>query len=181
MLEGDLEVAMGLETTNPVSMSLLNKKMSLGDYSESCEFLRANQVGIRSFILLQPPGTTPEDAIASCQDTFRFALQNHSGHCSIIPVRPGPGWLEQIQKSGDWEPPQAWQLERVLEECLRLAKGSSCVVTADVWDWDELLGVCSVCSHGRRERMVRMNLTQCIAEWQAIGSCGCLTQAELRS
>jgi hypothetical protein len=46
-----------------------------------------------------------------------------------------------------------------LEKLLVHSQGSS-IYTADLWDWDSILGICSLCGPSRLERMQRMNNTQ---------------------
>jgi len=51
-----LEVAMGLETVDPLVLSRLNKRMSLPDFDRAARFLVDSGVELRAFVLLGPPG-----------------------------------------------------------------------------------------------------------------------------
>lgn len=55
MLKPEIQVAIGLETVNPVILKALNKQMTLEDFRKSVPFLTENGISSRAFILLRPP------------------------------------------------------------------------------------------------------------------------------
>ena len=59
-LNGNLEVAMGLETIHPDVLPKLNKQLNPEDFKEAAAFLRSHEIDMRAFILLNPPFLTNE-------------------------------------------------------------------------------------------------------------------------
>ena len=62
-LGGRLEVAMGLETIHPEILPRLNKRMSLSQFREAAEFLRAEDIALRAFVLVGLPWLDPAEAV----------------------------------------------------------------------------------------------------------------------
>jgi radical SAM enzyme (TIGR01210 family) len=158
LLDGRLEVAMGLEAADDATLRLLNKRMTLRDFATAAERLRADQIDLRVFVMLQPPGCPAERATEQVLDTLQWAQRLGTRHASVIPTRGGNGMMEKLAMEGIFVPPTATALEATLGEALRL--GSEMVVTADLWDWDRLGGHCALCRAARRDRLERMNRTQ---------------------
>ncbi len=156
-LNGRLEIAMGLETVEPTALRNLNKQITVNDVHRATEKLTSQGVDVRLFVLLRPPGLSESAGIEWCLASIEAARSWGARHVSVIPVRGGNGAMEQLQADGHFEPPLASSLERVLEESV--AK-SSMVITADLWDWQRLKGLCALCSQPRFQRLQRMNLTQ---------------------
>ena len=157
-LGGRLEIAMGLETVEPTALRDLNKQMTVADVRRATEKLTGLGIDVRLFVLLRPPGLSETAGIEWCLASIDAASRWGARHVSVIPVRSGNGAMEQLQAAGRFEPPLASSLERVLSESV--AK-SSMVVSADLWDWQRLRGLCARCSQPRLQRMQHMNLTQC--------------------
>ena len=126
-----LEVALGLETSHAATLVTLNKQMTTDDFARACERLLDQQILIRVFILLKPPGTTEEQGIERAIESVRFAFDCGAGCCSVIPVRSGNGIMEQLGERGEYSPPKLSSLEHVVSEALRWKRGR---VFADLWD-----------------------------------------------
>lgn len=201
-LDGALEIAMGLESVHPEAMQLLNKQMTLDDFQSAAKCLRELGISSRAFVLLQPPGDSPDESVEWSVRACEFAWDCGVRHCSIIPTRVASGWLTQIQALNQWQPPTAQQLEQSLKLALRRlhgdtprtgtphssiqnvswdskAKDRGRIVTADLWDWGRLNGCCELCRDARRHRMEAMNAQQSTdpIETNATGqlnvACGC--------
>lgn len=155
-LTGRLEVALGLETSHPKLLDKLNKAMSLDDFRAACDWLMARDIDIRVFVLLQPPGLDGSAAVDWCLESIRFADQAGARQVSVIPVRLGNGAVDQLRRDGLFKPPVASSLESVMES----VGDFRCLVTADLWDWQHLGGMCDACSQSRRQRLETANLTQ---------------------
>jgi archaeosine synthase beta-subunit len=155
-LQTRLEVALGLETVHPQALAALHKRTTLDDFDRAAEFLLAGNIAVRAFILLRPPLLSEEEgiewALASVEHAFRLGI----GCCSIIPTRAGNGIMEQLQRSGRFEPPRLASLEAVLEAGISLGQGR---VFVDLWDAEQLAS-CACCGQRRIERLRQMNLTQ---------------------
>jgi radical SAM enzyme (TIGR01210 family) len=160
MIKPDLQVAMGLETIHPEILPLLNKKMTLADFSESVRYLKEHNILSRAFILLKPPFLSESEGIYWAQRSIDFAFDCEVECCTIIPVRPGNGATDKLQEQGFFMPPDIHSLETVLEYGIRMNKGR---VFADVWDLG-LFSACNKCLDVRTNRLIQMNLKQEIVE-----------------
>ncbi|MFN7734503.1 MAG: radical SAM protein [Pirellula sp.] len=160
-LDGELELAMGLETIEPEAVRLLNKKMSLEQFADACRFLRDNEIRSRAFVLLQPPGSAPatsvEWTVKSCQWAFSCGIER----CSIIPTRPGNGFTDTMIASGQWQPPEAKKLEDTMDAMDLGLSSEHRIATVDLWDWNRISGTCEQCCGPRRLRLEAMNMGQC--------------------
>ncbi len=157
MLNGSLEIAMGLESIHPAVLANLNKQMTKEDFFESTQFLIKERVDVRAFILLNPPFLTdPQENIEWCLKSVKYAFDAGVTACSIIPVRDGNGIMEKLRKSGDYVPPTLNALEEVFESALTLDRGR---VFCDLWDL-ERFSECDTCFEARKSRLKKMNLSQ---------------------
>lgn len=151
-----LEVALGLETSHTETLAALNKQMTTSDFAQACRQLTSDRILIRAFILFKPPWTTELQAIERTLDSVRFAFDCGVSCCSIIPVRTGNGYMEQLQLSGHYEPPKLSSLESVMATTLAWQQGR---IFVDLWDAKQFA---DDPEHADRqlERIHRMNLTQ---------------------
>jgi len=156
MLNGQLQVAIGLETVHPEILPRLNKGMSLEDFKRSVGFLKSNGISARAFILLCPPFLSEAEGLEWACRSIDFAFTCGVDVCSVIPVRSGNGALDRLATEGFFAEPTIQSLERVLEYGIKLKKG---IVLADLWDL-ERFSTCDQCYESRRERLNQMNLTQ---------------------
>jgi archaeosine synthase beta-subunit len=157
LLETNLEIALGLETTNLDILRALNKRMTVDDFDQATEFLREAGIAVRAFILLKPPLVVDEnEAVELALQSIEHAFAVGAGCCSVIPTRAGNGAMEQLAAQRAFGPPCLGSLERVLEEGIRLAQGR---VFVDLWD-AESLAACPVCRPVRIGRLRQMNLRQ---------------------
>jgi len=156
LLEGRLQVAIGLETVHPEILPRLNKGMSLEDFKRSVDFLRSNGISTRAFILLRPPFLIEAEGVEWACRSMDFAFACGVDICSVIPVRSGNGALDKLAIDGYFGEPSIQSLERVLEYGISLKKG---LVFADLWDLDRFSS-CKQCFESRKERLNKMNLNQ---------------------
>lgn len=152
-----LEVALGLETSHAETLASLNKQMTTDDFADACRQLLLHGILIRAFILFKPPWTTEQQAIQRTVESVRFAFDCGVSCCSIIPVRTGNGYMEQLQQAGHYEPPKLSSLESVLQTTLGWNMGR---VFVDLWDARQFADDVSHADN-QLERLNRMNLTQC--------------------
>ena len=156
MIDGDLEVAMGLETTHADALRLLNKQMTLCDFQRATEFLLANSIHVRAFILLKPPLLNDHEGVEWAMHSIEYAFSLGVGCCSVIPTRAANGIMEQLKASGRFAPPKLVSMETVQETGIRIGRGR---VFVDLWD-AERFSECVRCGPARISRMQQMNLTQ---------------------
>jgi len=156
LLEGELEVAMGLETAHPAVLAKLNKRMTLESYAEAAERLRAMGVASRAFVLVQPPFLPVDEATEWAVRSAAFAFDHGAGAVSLIPVRGGNGALDALAETGEFSPPSLATLEAAFDGALALGGGR---VFADTWDLGRF-SHCPVCLDARSVRLHDMNLAQ---------------------
>ncbi len=156
LLIGRLEVAIGLETAHPRVLEKLNKRMTLEQFADAADFLRANGIDLRVFILLQPPFMRPEEALYWAQRSLDFAFDCGAIAATLIPARAGNGAMEALAASGDFVPQKFSLLEEAAKHGLGLKRGR---VFTDLWDLKRGSG-CAGCFEQRVERLREINLRQ---------------------
>lgn len=155
LLEGRLEIAIGLETVHPTALPRFNKRMRLADFDQAAGFLHQAGIGLRAFVLLAPPFVPSDEAVAWAVRSVVYAMERGAAHVSLIPVRGGNGALEALARAGDFVSPTLGQLEEALDQSVEVGPA---VVTADLWD-AHALPACPECRNRRLARLSRMNLT----------------------
>jgi len=169
MLTGNLEVAMGLESIHPDVLPNLNKQITKEDFRKAAEFLVSNDIRTRAFILLNPPFLTdPRENIEWTLKAVEFAFDCGIDTCSVIPVRPGNGIMDQMLKDGSYVPPALKALEETFDRALEINMGR---VFADTWDLEKFSS-CSKCFPARKKRLEQMNLRQVVLPEIVCDDCG---------
>lgn len=166
MLEGKLEIALGLETVHPQVFDRLNKQMTLDDFKQAVSYLGTHDISTRAFILLRPPFMDNQEGVTWALRSIEFAFDAGVEVCSVIPTRAGNGMMEQLRRENHFAPPSMEAIETVLAEGLRISRGR---VFMDLWDLERFYG-CERCGPERKQRLRRMNLTQ---EVLPPVTCGC--------
>lgn len=156
MLNGRLQVAIGLESVHPEVLPRLNKGMTLDGFKKAVGFLQTNRISARAFILLRPPFLSEEEGVEWACKSIDFAFSCGVDICSVIPVRSGNGALDRLAGEGFFQEPSIQSLERVIAYGIGLQKG---LVFADLWDLERFSG-CKHCFESRKERLNQINLTQ---------------------
>ena len=170
-LTGRLEVALGLETTDPRFLPWLNKQMTTADFSAAAVRLRAAGIDARAFVLLGLPGVDERESVAGAIITARFAAAAGCRHVCLIPTRPGNGHLDELAAGGRFVPVSAAAAEAALAGAIATVP-AACLVTLDRWDWDRMTGHCDVCRAPRRDRIGIMNRDRGILP-PLSSPCGC--------
>ena len=168
LMDGTLEVAMGLETANPQVLEKLNKRMTLEQFAEAAERLRSHDIALRVFILIKPPFMGEDDALRWGCKSLDFAFDCGATAATLIPTRAGNGAVDELAHLGDFSPPKLSTLEFVLKYGLAQRRGR---VFADLWDSIQI-AVCGECFHERIARLRSMNLQQAIEEPIPCATCG---------
>jgi radical SAM enzyme (TIGR01210 family) len=166
MLKGRLEIAIGLETIHPELVEKLNKKMSPELFSEKVSFLVENGISARAFILLRPPFLSEKEGVHWAKKSIDFAFDSGVECCTVIPVRPGNGTMDELLRLGYFTPPKVNSLEKVLEYGIKLNRGR---VFADTWDL-KMFSECDLCLDKRTARITEINLSQ---EIRPLIHCNC--------
>ncbi len=151
-----LQVAIGLETVHTEVLKNLNKRMSLNDFSRSVDFLNSNEIPSRAFILLRPPFLSEQEGVLWAKKSIDYAFRVGITSCTVIPVRPGNGAMDDLAANNYFSQPTIKSLEDVIEYGIKLNKGP---VYADLWDIDRFSS-CNKCISKRKNRLSHMNLHQ---------------------
>jgi archaeosine synthase beta-subunit len=165
-LDCKLEIAMGLETVHPGVLAGLNKRMTLDQFSTAAKFLRANNIDLRVFILVQPPLLPVKESLAWAERSLDFAMEHGATAATLIPTRAGNGAMEMLAANGEFAPPSLHTLEAAMEYGLGLKAAR---VFADLW---ELREACPECQPQRAARLRQMNLQQVVLEKISCARCG---------
>jgi archaeosine synthase beta-subunit len=168
LLDGDLEVALGLETVHPSVLERLNKRMTVADFGCAAERLRSDGIAMRAFVLLGIPFVSPEESFFWACRSVEEAFQAGATAVSVIPTRTGNGAMDELEKRGEFSPPSLLALEDVSAFGVGLARGR---VFVDLWEISRLRR-CAECFPARVERLRRQNLNQQIAPRASCGACG---------
>jgi archaeosine synthase beta-subunit len=168
LLSGRLEVAMGLETVHPVILEKLNKRMTTDQFAAAAERLRAHDIDLRVFILVQPPFMKEDEALHWAERSLDFAFDCGATAATLIPTRPGNGAMEELASLRDFSPPNLATLEGAVNYGIGLRQGR---VFADLWDLKPGCD-CSHCFPASLERLREMNLRQAILDPVACALCG---------
>jgi len=156
LLSGSLEVALGLETAHPEVLEKLNKKFDLTQFARAAEFLAAEQIALRAFILVNPPFLDEQSGLEWAVKSAEFAFGCGAGAVTLIPTRAGNGAMERLRESGEFVPPTLEMLEAAQRAVLALGRGR---VFADTWAL-EPFSACPRCFAARRERLETANRMQ---------------------
>jgi radical SAM enzyme (TIGR01210 family) len=163
-----LEIAMGLETVHPDILPRLNKRMPLEQFSNAASFLRAHDIDLRVFILVQPPFMEPAEALHWADRSLDFAFDCGATAATLIPTRGGNGAMEALAADGEFSAPSIDTLEAVMTYGLGLKRGR---VFADLWDAGKMPG-CHRCRVSRISRLREINLAQIDQAPQRCDVCG---------
>jgi len=166
-LAGNLQVAMGLETAHPEVLKMLNKSMTLDDFSKATVFLNSNGIPIRAFILLRPPFLDEQEGILWAKRSIDFAFDTGVECCVLIPTRNGNGAMDSLGKRHLFHSPELSSLEEVQSYGIGLNRGR---VFADLWDLEQF-SRCPHCFQQRHDRMHRMNMEQMLIPKISCGEC----------
>lgn len=134
MLAGRLQVAMGLETVDPAVLPRLNKQMSLEDFERAVRYLSEQKIIVRAFVLVRAPFQSESEGVWWAKRSLEWAFERGVECCVLIPTRAGNGAMDELQRLGQFVPPNISSLEEVFEYGLSLRAGR---VFVDLWDLDQ--------------------------------------------
>jgi radical SAM enzyme (TIGR01210 family) len=168
LLDGSLEVAVGLETIHPEVLPRLNKRMTLEEFRRAAAFLREAGISLRVFVLVGLPFVAPREAIDWSLRSAEFAFDCGAAVVSLIPTRSGNGAIDALEERGDFSPPDLAAVEEATASGLELRRGR---ILADLWDL-ERFSRCSACFAARASRLRAMNLAQNVPPPVPCPACG---------
>ena len=126
---GELEVALGLESTDPVVLArFVHKNAPPSAYLEAADRLRSLGVRAKAYLLLKPPYLTEAEAI---DDTVR-SIRDAAGRFDALSVNPvhiqGGTVVEWLYRRGRYRPPWLWSIVETLRAGAT-ARGSARLVS----------------------------------------------------
>ena len=126
---GELEVALGLESTDPdVLARLVHKNAPPSQYLQAGDRVRQLGARAKAYLLLKPPYLTEREAIRD----VRTSIQDASPHFDTLSVNPvhiqNGTVVEWLYHRGRYRPPWLWSLVDVLRTGAT-ARGSSRLVS----------------------------------------------------
>ena len=126
---GTLEVALGLESTDPeVLRRYVNKGAPPDEYLAAADRVRALGASPKGYVLLKPPYLTEEESVRDVLRTVRTAAP-HFDTLSINPVHIQNGTVvEWLYHRGRYRPPWLWSVVEALRAGATL-RGSSRLVS----------------------------------------------------
>lgn len=169
LLSSRLEIAMGLETVHPSVLDRLNKRMTLGQFAAAAHYLQENAIGLRVFILVQPPFMKPEEALYWAERSLDFAFECGATAATLIPTRAGNGAMEVLAQHGDFSAPRLRLVESAANYGLGLKRGR---VFVDLWDLRADAAACADCYRLRVARLHQLNLGQAALPPVSCPQCG---------
>jgi archaeosine synthase beta-subunit len=113
---GEIEVALGLESTQPeVLLRYVNKNSPPAAYLDAAHRIRALGLRAKGYLLLKPPYLTEREAIEDVVTSVRIASP-HFDSLSVNPVHIQNGTVvEWLYHRGRYRPPWLWSLSEVMQ------------------------------------------------------------------
>ena len=97
---------------DPETLARLNKGFTVESFCRASEFLVRNGVGVRVFVMVQPPfqpaGRSVEWAVRSAS----LAFEAGASVVALIPTRTGNGAMETLARLGHFTPPSIEKIGR---------------------------------------------------------------------
>ena len=166
-LNGQLEIALGLETVHPEALVKLNKRVSLEQFRDAADFITRHEIALRTFVLLQPPFIPVDESVEWARRSIDFSQDCGATVTALIPTRTGNGAMDHLAAVGQFIEPTLVQLEDAMDYGVGQARGR---VFADLWDL-ERFSSCTACFPQRRDRLTKQNDTQQIPARITCPSC----------
>ena len=121
---GELEVALGLESTQPVVLQkFINKGSPPSEYLAAADRARALGLRTKAYLLLKPPNLTEREAIEDVVQSIALA----AAHVDAISVNPvhiqGGTVVEWLYQRGRYRPPWLWSLVETMRRGAEVRSG----------------------------------------------------------
>jgi radical SAM enzyme (TIGR01210 family) len=155
-IDGQLEVALGLETIHPEIFPLLNKRTTVAAMEKAARQLLDWGVDFRAFVLVGLPWCSEEESIEWAVRSTKWALERGATAVSLIPARGGNGATDELARLGEFAEPSLATIEKASAQALGSGSGR---VFVDPWDLARFAS-CPRCLDPRLGRLERQNLGQ---------------------
>lgn len=132
LIDGQLEVAVGLETVQPRWLDRICKQMTRDQFDDYARRLRQLDIDLRVFLIVGVPNGSVREALRWARLSVRHAVAAGARHISLIPARFGNGWNQQ----GDRLPNVTLNhLADLFALSLGDLKGHACL-SVDLWGFE---------------------------------------------
>lgn len=118
MLNPELEVGIGLETTNDeVRINCVNKGFLLEDFEKALGNCKKNDIHVKAYLLIKPPFLSEKEAIKDAINSGIEAEKLGVDRISYNPINIQKGTLvELLWRRGEYRAPWLWSVVEVLKE-----------------------------------------------------------------
>ncbi len=170
---GELEVAQGLESTQPdVLRRLINKGSPPSEYFAAAERIRALGIRAKAYLLLKPPYLTEQESIDDVVTSIGEAARRFDA-ISVNPVHIQNGTVvEWLYRRGRYRPPWLWSLVTVMTEGSRLRGETRLVTFPTAGGLPRGPHNCRKCDRGVLDALEEASLSQRFEPLSAL-DCGC--------
>ena len=177
--EGELEVALGLESTDPTVLGrFVNKGSPPSEYLAAADRLSSFGVRRKAYLLLKPPYLTESEAVADVVRSVREAAP-HFDAMSVNPVHIQNGTVvEWLYHRGRYRPPWLWSLVDVLREGSTVRRSSRLVSFPTAGGLPRGPHNCGVCDSRVLAAIEEASLSQ---EFAGLEDLDCACRAEWRT
>ncbi len=112
-----LQVAIGLETADDeIRLKSINKGFKFTDYRRAVRILKRENVGVKTYLLLKPPGLTERESIDDAVKSME-KIKKLTDIISLNPCNVQSGTVvERLWRSGLYRPPWLWSVVDVLKK-----------------------------------------------------------------
>ncbi|QDT10585.1 Fe-S oxidoreductase [Planctomycetes bacterium K23_9] len=126
LIDGQLEIAVGLETVQPRWLERMGKQMTRDQFDRYAHTLNQTGVDLRVFLIVGVPGITVAESLRWAQLSVRHAIRQSARHISLIPARAGHGWSGQANELPAIELADLQTIQRATQT-------ETCTITIDHW------------------------------------------------
>ncbi len=110
------QISIGLESANPWILHFsINKDLPLDQYGQAVQVLKRHHVLCNANIILGAPFLTPKEAIEDSVNATRWAFEQGTDECFVLPINVKRGTLVQwLWERKMYSAPSLWSLVEVL-------------------------------------------------------------------
>lgn len=118
ILDAQLEVGIGLETTNDdVRINCINKGFLLEDFKIALKNCKKNNIDVKAYLLIKPPFLNEKEAIKDAINSGIEAEKLGADRISYNPINIQKGTLvELLWRRGEYRAPWLWSVVEVIKE-----------------------------------------------------------------
>jgi radical SAM enzyme (TIGR01210 family) len=120
----ELEIAIGLESASDrVRRLSINKGFNLREFAEAARIIKANGIGLRTYVLLKPPFLSEREAIEDSVETIKTAFSMGADVVSLEAVTVQRYTLvEFLADRGLYRVPWLWSILEVVKQTSHLGR-----------------------------------------------------------